>query len=126
MTDETEVLYNGSCPICSREVKHYERLSEMQALPIAYDDLGDTETLARWGISAEAAAKRFHVRKGGKITSGIPAFVLLWRDIPQMRWLAKLVSVPGVHGLACLVYDYILAPLLYRMHLARQRRMRRV
>ncbi len=122
MTDQTEVLYNGECPICSREVDHYAKLSTRQGLPIRYDSLTDAGALAAWGITPEDAAKRLHVRKGDKILSGIPAFVVLWRQIPQTRWLARIVSLPGVHGIACVVYDHVLAPLLYRMHLARQRR----
>lgn len=122
MRDKTEVLYNASCPICSREVDHYAKLSAQAALPITYDDATDPDKLAAWGITAEEAAKRFHVRKGGLTLAGVPAFIALWQDIPQTQWLARLVSWPVVNPLACLVYDHIAAPLLYRMHLRRQRR----
>lgn len=122
MSEKTEVLYNASCPICSREVDHYAKLSAAEALPISYDDLTDPAKLHDWGITAEEAAKRFHVRKGGEVYAGVPAFVVLWGDIPQTRWLARLVALPGVHALACLVYDHIAAPLLYRLHLRRQLR----
>jgi predicted DCC family thiol-disulfide oxidoreductase YuxK len=122
MTQNTEVLYNGSCPVCSREINHYERLSQKQALAIQYDDLADSAKLKDWGLDADEAAKRLHVRKDGEIYSGVPAFIILWKDIPQMRWLAKIVSLPGVHKLACLTYDYVLAPLLFQWHLARQKR----
>lgn len=121
MEEKTEVLYNGECPICSREVKQYARMSNQQALPIRFDDLSDQGKLAEWGITADDAAKRFHVRKGGQVVSGIPAFILLWREIPQMRWLARLISLPGVNWFACTAYDYILAPLLYQMHVRRKR-----
>ena len=120
MKTETEVLYNADCPICSREVRHYARLSEKQALPIRYDDCTDPASLRDWGITAEDAARRFHVRKNGQTYSGIPAFIMLWRDIPQTRWLARLVSLPGIHYLAQLLYDHIAAPLLYRLHLLRR------
>lgn len=120
MSDKTEVLYNASCPICSREVDHYAKLSTEAALPITYDDLCNAANLRDWNITAEDAAKRFHVRKGGQTYAGVPAFIVLWSDIPQTRWLARVVGLPGVHGLACLVYDYVAAPVLYRMHLRRQ------
>ena len=116
MNDKTEVLYNGSCPICSREVNLYADLSARAALPIRYDDLSDACTLADWNVSAEEAAKRLHVRKNGRLYVGIPAFIIVWRDIPQTRWLAKLVSLPGVHWVANKVYDHILAPALYTLH----------
>lgn len=122
MTEKTEVLYNGECPICSREVNHYARLSEKQALPIRYDDLTQGAALRDWGVSRDAAARRFHVRKGGVVVSGIPAFILLWREIPQFQWLARMLSVPGLHWAACKTYDLILAPLLFALHKRRQKR----
>lgn len=120
MTNKTEVLYNESCPVCRREVHHYERLSQKAGLAIGYDDLADDTRLAGWGLTPEQAAKRLHVRKDGHIHAGIPAFIVLWREIPQYRWLARLINLPGVHWVACKVYDHILAPLLYRWHLRRQ------
>ena len=125
MSDKTEVLYNASCPICSREVNHYARLTEKEALPITYDDLADPERLALWGIDLQTATKRFHVRKAGQIHSGVDAFIVLWRDIPQMRWLANVFSLPIVHFVAVKTYDLMLAPVLYRMHLRRKRLTRR-
>lgn len=122
MTDQTEVLYNASCPVCSREVSHYERLSQKHALAIRYDGLDDSERLKDWGLDADAAARRLHVRKNGQIYGGVPAFIVLWQEIPQLRWLARLVSLPGIYRLACLTYDHVLAPLLYRWHLWRQER----
>ncbi|WP_176248121.1 MULTISPECIES: thiol-disulfide oxidoreductase DCC family protein [unclassified Sulfitobacter] len=122
MTDEIQVLYNGSCPVCRREIRHYERLSQSQALEIDYVDLADQTKLDDWGLDADQAAKRLHLRKDGEIYSGIPAFILLWQEIPQMRWLAKVVGLPGVYQVACAMYDSALAPLLYRWHLSRQRR----
>lgn len=120
MSDKTEVLYNDSCPVCRREVHHYERLSAKAGLPIAYDDLGDENKLSDWAMTHDQAAARLHVRKDGQIYAGIPAFIVLWREIPQYQWLARLVSLPGVHWTACKVYDHILAPLLFAWHKRRQ------
>lgn len=122
MSKETEVLYNAACPVCRREIEHYEKISARDALPIRYDDLCDAEKLSRWGIDAEAAAKRLHVRKDGRTYAGIPAFIVLWQDIPQLHWLARVVALPGVYWLANKVYDYLLAPALYRWHVTRQRK----
>lgn len=120
MKDQIDVLYNDTCPICSREVDHYAKLSETQALPIRYSGITNPATLAEWGITAEDAARRFHVRKDGKIYGGIPAFLILWDDIPQTRWLARVIRVPGIHWVACKGYDHVAAPLLYRLHVRRQ------
>ena len=122
MSDKTDVLYNDTCPICSREVDHYASLSEKAALPISYTVITDPDTLAGWGITPDEAARRFHVRKDGVLYGGIPAFLILWAEIPETRWLARMVNLPGVYWIACKGYDHLAAPLLYRLNLRRQAR----
>ncbi|MBD3663959.1 thiol-disulfide oxidoreductase DCC family protein [Sulfitobacter aestuariivivens] len=119
---DTEVLYNDSCPVCRREVHHYARLSTAAGLPIAYDDLGNPDRLQQWGLTPDEAARRLHVRKDAKTYAGIPAFIVLWREIPRYRWLARLVNTPGIRQLAILTYDHVLAPLLFHWHKRRQAR----
>lgn len=119
---KTEVLYNADCPVCRREIDHYARLSEKEALPIRYDDLNAPQTSKAWAIDPDTAARRLHVRKGDDVQSGIPAFILLWQQIPRYRWLARVVSTPGIHGLAVLTYDWVLAPALYAWHKRRARK----
>lgn len=118
MTDErhtdTEVLYNADCPVCSVEIDHYAKIARSKSLPIAFSDLNDVDALKTWGLTREMAAKRLHVRQGDEILSGVPAFIALWRQMPRYRWLARVVNLPGVHMAAALVYDYVLAPVLYR------------
>lgn len=117
--DKTEVLYNADCPVCSYEIDHYARIVERDALAIAFSDLNNSKDVGQWGLTADQAARRLHVRKNGKVFSGIPAFIALWQDMPRYRWLARLVATPGIHRLAVWTYDYVLAPLLYRWHLKR-------
>ncbi|MFK7744910.1 MAG: thiol-disulfide oxidoreductase DCC family protein [Roseobacter sp.] len=118
----TSVLYNAQCPVCSYEIDHYAKLSKEQALPIAFDDLNDPDRLARWNVDADAAARRLHVIKGDEMLTGIPAFIVLWQEMPRYRWLARVVGLPIVFQLACAVYDYVLAPVIYRSHLKRIRK----
>lgn len=110
------VLYNGECPVCSREIDHYKRMSIAQSLPVRFDDLNRPDILEAWGISSEDAARRMHVIKDDQVFSGIPAFVVLWQSLPKYAWLAKVISLPGIYRVANWVYDGILAPVLYRSH----------
>ncbi|MFL4468557.1 thiol-disulfide oxidoreductase DCC family protein [Tateyamaria armeniaca] len=118
MTNETRVLYNGDCPVCSFEINHYADYSQRSHLPIRFEDLNQ-DALDDWGLTRDAAARRLYVLKDGQMYSGIPAFIVLWQDMPRYRWLARFVSLPGVNRLACLTYDHILAPAIYRWHLRR-------
>ena len=118
---QTAVLYNAQCPVCNFEISHYAKYAEKLALPIRFDDL-NTDARNAWDLTEDQAARRLYVVHEGELSSGIPAFLVLWRQMPRYRWLARLVGLPGVRQGAELAYDWVLAPLIYRWHLARQRR----
>ena len=120
MTDKTSVLYNAQCPVCNFEISHYATYAAQNALPIRFDDL-NSDALAQWDLTADAAARRLYVAHDGELTSGIPAFIILWNQMPRYRWLARVVNLPGIHWIASSAYDRVLAPLIYRWHLRRQR-----
>ncbi len=116
--EKTEVLYNANCPVCAFEIDHYRAYTARAGLPIVFDDLNRCE-LAHWGLNADQAARRLYVRQGETVRSGIPAFLLLWAEMPRYRALGRVIGLPGIRQLSGLVYDYILAPVIYRWHLAR-------
>jgi len=120
MTDETRVLYNDTCPVCRFEIDAYRRRALAQGLPIRFDTLDDA---ASWGIDPDTAARRLHVWHGGQVLSGLPAFRALWSAMPGWRWAAWATGLPLIRPAMTLVYDRIAAPLLYRAHLRRQRRL---
>ncbi|HKL06810.1 MAG TPA: DUF393 domain-containing protein [Roseovarius sp.] len=121
MTDETRVLYNGQCPVCSTEIGHYSKTAQANDLPIRFDDLHHGD-LDRYGINADIAARRLHVLHQGQLFVGVDAFIVLWRQLPRFRFLAWVVALPGLKQIAAVIYDHILAPTLYNRH---QRRVQR-
>ena len=118
---KTSVLYNATCPVCNFEIQHYARYAGDNALPIRFDDL-NSDARDQWGLDADTAARRLYVLHEGKLTTGIPAFLVLWAQMPRYRWLARVVGLPGMKQVACVTYDYVLAPVIYRWHLRRLRR----
>jgi predicted DCC family thiol-disulfide oxidoreductase YuxK len=119
---QTSVLFNATCPVCNFEIQHYARYAAASGLPIRFDDL-NSSALAHWGLDADTAARRLYVLHEGKLSSGIPAFLVLWAQMPKYRWLAKCVGFPGLRQVASVIYDHALAPAIYRWHLRRLRRM---
>jgi predicted DCC family thiol-disulfide oxidoreductase YuxK len=119
MKDMT-VIYNGACPVCSREIGLYRARAEG---PVAFVDLNAAD-LACFGLTPDVAARRLHVVEDGKLLVGVDAFRALWRATPGFRWLAAVAGWPGVRQAAGLVYDRVLAPALYRRHLRRTARQR--
>ncbi len=114
-----EVLYNARCPICGAEIAHYRDYAEERGIAVTFTDLHETD-LNQWALTQEAATKRLHVRDGPMLISGVDAFVRLWSVLPRYRLLAKIVSLPGLKWIAERIYNLVLAPALYRMHVHRQ------
>jgi predicted DCC family thiol-disulfide oxidoreductase YuxK len=115
---ELRVLYNDACPICRAEIRHYRARAEAISAPVRFDDLNATD-LDGWDMTPDQAKRRLHAMlPDGRIVSGVAAFALIWERLPGYRWLARVVRVPGLHGLAAFGYNRIAAPWLY----ARQKR----
>jgi len=118
---KTAVLYNADCPVCNFEIQHYAQYSGDNELPIQFDDLNSDARL-QWGLDADTAARRLYVLHDGALTSGIPAFLVLWAQMPKYRWLGKVVGLPVIKQFASALYDYVLAPVIYSWHLRRLRK----
>ncbi|WP_123793132.1 thiol-disulfide oxidoreductase DCC family protein [Pacificibacter maritimus] len=116
---ETEVLFNADCPVCNFEISHYAGYAAQHALSIRFDDLNSCN-LQRWGLTEDQAARRLYVAHKGQLVSGIPAFRVLWREMPKYRWLARVTGWPIVLPLSEWAYDRVLAPMIYRWHLRRK------
>lgn len=119
------MLYNGSCPVCSREIATYRTAAAAGAPHLAFRDVTDAaaaDMLATHGLSVDAAVRRFHVVRGGEVLGGIDGFVALWSELPRWRWLARFTGSRPIRPLAALLYDRVAAPLLYALHRRRQRR----
>lgn len=111
------VVYNGSCPVCSREIAAYRRLAARRGIALDFLDASRPDaSLAALGLDPDRAARRLHLLEGGRLLAGVEAFAALWDRLPGWRLLARAVRLPGVRRVADVAYEGILAPLLYRWH----------
>jgi predicted DCC family thiol-disulfide oxidoreductase YuxK len=125
VTDAPIALYHGACPICGTEISHYQRYCGAESLAIGWEDISTgaaAPTLDRLGIDREDAKRRMTVvGADGAVHRGVDAFLVLWREMPRYRPLARVVALPGVYHLGRLVYDHVLAPGLYAWNKRRGR-----
>ncbi len=104
----TSILYNANCPVCNFEIGRYARYAGKAGLPIRLDDL-NTDARDRWWLDADTAARRLYVLHEGALTFGIPAFLVLWAQMPRFRLLGRIVGLPGIRQIANSAYDHVLA-----------------
>ena len=110
-TDKMVVFYNGGCSICAPEVRYYERLAIDNDIPdIIFEDVSGQVALGQRDL---IYLKRFHAQEKGTLYSGVDAFLILWRRLPRFSYLARFVALPGIYTIARMIYDRVLAPLLF-------------
>jgi demethoxyubiquinone hydroxylase (CLK1/Coq7/Cat5 family) len=89
------VLYDGSCPLCRREISVYRGAQASQ--PLSFSDVSNPALVPPAGTRVEALMARFHVQHAdGRLESGARAFIALWALLPGWRWLARLGRLPGM------------------------------
>ncbi len=120
-------FYNGACPVCRGEIRHYKRISRSRQLDLAWCDISrDRYITERLGLEREAVKRRLHaIDRDGRLFIGVAAFAAIWRELPNYRWAAWLISRPVIRPVSAWVYDHVLAAALYALNRARERRLAR-
>ena len=106
-----KVLFNDSCPICSKEINHYKSLENN----INWLDINDLEISTKLsGKSHRELLRRLHVIKDEKVFSGVSAFIIMWENIPKYRWIAYIISTPIIYQVSVIFYEVIALFLFYK------------
>jgi predicted DCC family thiol-disulfide oxidoreductase YuxK len=84
------VWFDGSCPLCQREISLMRRLDKRGAINFVDVARGD----ASCPLDRATLLGRFHAREDGQIVSGAAAFAAMWRAIPLLRPLGLAARNP--------------------------------
>lgn len=99
------VFFDGSCPLCRREIGFY--LRQRGADAIDWRDVSSIsgDACVAPGLDCTTAMQRFHVRNAdGEIKSGAAAFAELWTWLPAFAWAGRLARLPGIVHVLELAY----------------------
>ena len=80
---EVVVWYDGSCPLCRREIGLMRRLDRGRAL--TFVDVAEPGAAEACPLDPADMLSRFHVREDGQLLSGAAAFAAMWRAVPVLR-----------------------------------------
>lgn len=98
------VFFDGSCPVCRREIALYQTLRGADAMRWV-DASRCAQSQLGAGLERTAALRRFHLRRNdGTLVSGAAAFVEIWKQLPAFAGLARFGSRRC--GLALLDFAY--------------------
>tara|TARA_B100000575_G_C23047070_1_gene602709 strand:- start:311 stop:694 length:384 start_codon:yes stop_codon:yes gene_type:complete len=101
------VYFDGKCGSCSREIRVYRDLAPSKTF--VWNDIANDPTLLdSSGIDLENALRRLHVRdKHGKLYVGVAAFILIWQQLPRLKWqiYAFVLKLPLMLQIASYSYN---------------------
>ncbi len=108
------VYFDGSCPLCAREIAFYRRRCAGDAARWV-DVSRESPAALGAGLTRDQALERFHVRRAdGTLCSGADAFTELWAEMPGMgAWTSGTESHHGA-GAAALLLGFSAAPAIPR------------
>lgn len=104
----TKVLYDGSCPLCRREISFYKR--QKGANEVSWVDVScSTKSQFAPGVSRDQALARFHViTPEGEAVTGGDAFAHLWTSLSGFHWLGNLFRAKPFRWVLNRLYDIFL------------------
>ena len=83
-----EVYYDGSCPLCRREIDWYRQ----RGTKAAFHDISQAANLPA-DLDFQKAMARLHIRDmQGQLRDGAAAFAGLWAATPGLGWLGSIAQ----------------------------------
>lgn len=98
-----DIFYDGSCPVCSREMASYKKNNPYERLNFIDISAEDFDP-QKYGKTQDEFMSRLHVRDAeGHFATGVDAFIMIWQAYPDgsvYRLLSAFVGFPGFHLLS--------------------------
>ena len=83
------VYFDGGCPICAKEISWYQPRAD----GVTFANVDADAAAPAPDLTREAALARLHARTAdGRLVSGAAAFIALWRTIPALRPIARVLD----------------------------------
>ncbi len=102
---QIELLYDGACPLCVREVNFLKRQDADRGL-VSFVDIADEcyDPTAHAGIDFETAMARIHaILPDGSIVKNVEVFRRTY-EILGIGWVYAITKLPAIEYLANLLY----------------------
>ncbi|MGH9776187.1 MAG: thiol-disulfide oxidoreductase DCC family protein [Candidatus Acidiferrales bacterium] len=105
-TNEVEVYMDGECPFCRAVQARIEPLDIQHRL--AFRDYNDPNVAARAPFARERLDAEMHVRTAdGSWHVGYFGWIAVLRELPRLRFLGWLMSLPPTRWIGPSVYRWI-------------------
>lgn len=99
------LLYDGLCPICSREMRHLARRARRRGVSLGFQDITRCDfDPARHGLTAGQVHRRIHaIGADGRVIEGMEVFRRAYRAV-GLGWLVAWTGWPVLRPVANAAY----------------------
>jgi predicted DCC family thiol-disulfide oxidoreductase YuxK len=107
LPDRLQVFFDGACPLCSREVRHYKKRDPHNT--IEWIDIARPGfNASTFGLDSARVNEVMHARSpDGTVSTEVAAFVKVWEALPAAFFttlLRYLLKIPGMMVVANFIY----------------------
>lgn len=93
-----QVFYDGLCRVCSAEIETYRRMRGADGIDFV-DITSPQFSAEKEGLDPFLVHKELHARTSdGQIVKGVETFILIWKTLPSLNWLARLAAKSPVRS----------------------------
>ena len=100
------VFYDGSCSVCIRDRRWYEKLEGKTGDSVEWLDItGRDDELRQQGIDPDKALRELHVKDAqGQVHREMAAYILLMSRVAVLKPLAWLIALPVIRPTLAWLY----------------------
>tara|TARA_B100002052_G_C15582314_1_gene462827 strand:+ start:272 stop:625 length:354 start_codon:yes stop_codon:yes gene_type:complete len=97
------VYYDGKCNICKKEINYYKKLPSKKSFN--WCDIANYPEKINNKIILNDALLYLHATdEKGRVYIGVEAFILIWKNLKNWKYLAYFISIPIIKSIANYVY----------------------
>ena len=107
-TSVCTIYFDGACPLCSKEIATYQswrgadKIQWIDVSRCAEENLGTH-------LDRTQALRELHARdENGMLVSGAAAFILMWRQLPALKWITPYLERPRMLAILDAMYRVFL------------------
>ncbi|WP_415895726.1 thiol-disulfide oxidoreductase DCC family protein [Neptuniibacter sp. PT34_22] len=98
------VFFDGGCPLCKKEINHYQRVDTDSSIEWV-DIYLNPERLSDHNIELNAAMERLHsIHSDGTTITGVASFLLIWENLPRYKKIASVIKALKLEPLSEFIY----------------------
>jgi ubiquinone biosynthesis monooxygenase Coq7 len=97
------IYFDGACPLCAKEIATYQNWQGAERIEWIDASNCEPQDLGRELERTQALAKLHARDQDGVLVSGAAAFVMMWRQMPTLKWITPFLG----HTWMIRVLDYL-------------------